>query len=167
MNWKLIIASVCAVFSTLALSTNAVAQSDSSRFAVEQFEPLHAQGTNVLNLGKSEVLGEWTPSAGIFFHYVDDPLVLAEPGGDEIGAVVGSQFKTELWAAIGLFGFADLGVVMPLVAYQDGDNVNGPRRRRRVRTRRSSIGTEISDPGTGDGRWTRCWLAVDRLAPDG
>ncbi len=103
-----------------AAPTSAFAQT----FAVEQFEPLHAQGTNNLTLGKSEVLSAWTPSFGLFVHYVDDPLVLADANtGEERGALVGAQLKTELWASLGLFDFADLGVVMPLVVWQDGDDI--------------------------------------------
>jgi outer membrane protein OmpA-like peptidoglycan-associated protein len=112
------------VFAALFLAASWASAQDGNRFAVEQFEPMHAQGTNVLNLGKSEVLNAWTPSFGVFVHYVDDPLVLAEQGGgDEVGSLVGSQLKTEVWAAMGFFDFADLGVVMPLIATQSGEDV--------------------------------------------
>ncbi|MGM0556571.1 MAG: OmpA family protein [Myxococcota bacterium] len=114
---------ICAAAALLMMSTTAMAQ-DANRFAVEQFEPMPAQGTNVLNLGKSEVLSAWTPSFGLFVHYVDDPLVIAEQdSGDEIGSLIGNQLKTEVWASVGLFDFADIGVVMPLILTQSGDDI--------------------------------------------
>jgi outer membrane protein OmpA-like peptidoglycan-associated protein len=118
MNRRTLAVALCFAASMALTTRDATAQT----FAVEQFEPMHAQGTNNLNLAKSEVLNAWTPSFGLFVHYVDDPLVLANAEtGEQVGALVGAQLKTEAWASIGLFDFADLGVVMPLVVWQDGD----------------------------------------------
>ena len=105
----------------LSVPTAHAQESLPTSFQVEQFEPLHAQGTNALNLAKSEVLNELTPSFGVFVHYVDDPLELVDEDGVTQARVVGSQLKAELWAALGLFGIADLGLVMPLVLTQSGD----------------------------------------------
>jgi outer membrane protein OmpA-like peptidoglycan-associated protein len=118
--------SVCAL---LCISTTARAQTpglNDTEFQVERFEPLPSQGTNILNTAKSETLPHLAPSFGLFMHYVDDPIQLVEDvNGDTTvqSRIIGSQFKGELWGAVGFFDVVDLGFVLPIVLYQDGDSL--------------------------------------------
>jgi outer membrane protein OmpA-like peptidoglycan-associated protein len=70
------------------------------------------------------VLPHLGPSAGLNIHFVDDPVQLSTGGGaeEEIRArIVDDQLRAELTGGLGLFEFADIGVVVPLVLYQSGE----------------------------------------------
>ncbi|MFT7583420.1 MAG: outer membrane protein OmpA-like peptidoglycan-associated protein [Myxococcota bacterium] len=119
---KAVIAFATLVSTTLCLAGMSLAQvPNTTSFQVEQFEPLPSQGTNLLNLGKSEVLSHLRPSFGLMVHYVDDAfqLVLRSDQDAIRQRLVDSQLKGEVWAALGLFDFMDIGVVMPLVFSQN------------------------------------------------
>ncbi|MFO0746179.1 MAG: OmpA family protein [Myxococcota bacterium] len=106
-------------------STSARAQAPDTRFVVEQLEPQPHQGANLLNLMRSQMLRKWEPSVGLFLHYEDDPLELRFPAEDRTRVVIDSSLRAELSLGIGLFGWADLGVVMPLVVMQNGTGLDG------------------------------------------
>lgn len=94
-------------------------------FQLEHFEPLPSQGKNVLNVGTSARLEHLGWSASVLFHYVDDPLVLVGTETQTTQArLVDQQLKMELMGSIGLFSFAELGVALPLVPYQSGDDLS-------------------------------------------
>lgn len=115
----LIVALMCVLWSGVAM-----AQSDSD-FQVEQFEPVAAQGMNTLGINHSRVLPHLTPSAGLFLHFVDDPIQVIPVGGnvDDTGGarLIDDQLKAELLGSLGLFGLIELGVAVPVVLYQSGD----------------------------------------------
>ena len=101
---------------------------ESTDFQVERFEPLPAQGTNILNTAKSEVLPHGAPSVGIFLNYMNDPLVLIEtiPGeGDQEHTLLNHHLTGELAAAFGLWDVLDVGIVLPVVLYQSGTLLDG------------------------------------------
>ena len=111
----------------MALGSPAWAQEERPPTAIqiEHFEPLPAQGLNVLNIASSEVLPHLSPSAGLFFHYLDNPLLLVSPdNGEVIDEVIDNQVKGELMLAVGAFDFLELGVVLPLVLYQGSDGLD-------------------------------------------
>jgi len=88
-------------------------------FVVEQFEPLPAQGTNILNIAKSDVVRSLYPSVGLVFHFQDDPFQLVDADSDKIERrVIDYVMKGEVWASFGLFEYIDIGLVMPLVLSQ-------------------------------------------------
>lgn len=101
----------------LGLPAVASAQSD---FNFESFQPLPSQSTNTLGVARSEVLGHLTPSFGLMLHLQDDPLQIGD-GDDVRFRLVDTQLKTEVSAALGFFGWIDLGVIMPIAVYQDGE----------------------------------------------
>jgi outer membrane protein OmpA-like peptidoglycan-associated protein len=104
----------------VAMAPDAVAQAPDTDFVVEQFEPLPNQGTNILNIGKSDVIPHLKPSVGLVMHVQDDPLqlVLRDDPSQIRQRVVDHVFKGEFWASIGLFDFIDVGLVMPIVFHQ-------------------------------------------------
>ena len=111
---------LCAALAA-TLSAPAGAQ-EATSFQVERFEPLPAQRTNVQNLAASEPLADGRPSFGVTMHFVDDPLQVRT--NDEVTArLVDDQLKAELSAAYGLFGFADVGFVFPVVLFQSSDDL--------------------------------------------
>lgn len=102
------------------VASGAVAQ-DSSQFQVDRFEPMPSQGINVLNVATSPTLGHGQGHLGLFTHFVSGTLKYRD-GGREL-SLVDTQLKAEIFGAIGILGWIDLGVVMPLVAYQSGDDL--------------------------------------------
>ncbi|MFO0749614.1 MAG: transporter [Myxococcota bacterium] len=94
----------------------------STRFQVEIFEPMPAQGVNLLNLAKSDVMQHLYPSAGVFFQIDKDPFQLVRQDDTDVvvSHLVKSQATLSLWGAVGLFDLVDIGIVMPLVVSQSG-----------------------------------------------
>ena len=86
------------------------------------FEPWYGQGTSMLNVGKTDLLGHLKPSFGFFYH-LSDGLVqehrVAADGSESTHDVLGTSHKLELSAALGLFDWVDVGLVAPLVLTQD------------------------------------------------
>ncbi len=113
---------VFTVFTIVALTTSAWAQSKGAAFQVEQFEPLPAPQTNLGNLAGSAPLGHLAPSFGLTLHLVDDPIEV-RTNGDTTTKLVDDQLKAELLAAAGLFGWADVGVAIPVVLLQSADDL--------------------------------------------
>ncbi len=94
----------------------------SGGFNAQLFEPLPAQGLNRLNMSTSDTLTQFSFSAGIFFHYADDPVTTIDVDTDEVfERIVDSQLIGELMLSFALFDWASVGVVMPAAAYQTGD----------------------------------------------
>ncbi|MCB9730179.1 MAG: OmpA family protein [Deltaproteobacteria bacterium] len=96
-----------------------------TRYSFEHFEPLHAQGTNILNVHGSPVAPHLRGAVSLFFHYEDDPMLVVRNGKRDsvFTRLVHSQLKAELLGSFGLGGFFELGVGLPLVLMQDGDDL--------------------------------------------
>lgn len=94
-------------------------------FSVELFEPLPAQGHAVLGVSTSRVLGHGQLSVGLFGHYQDDPLTASSIDDRDtvVARLVDSRWTLEASVAFGLFDAFELGVVMPLVLSQSGDDL--------------------------------------------
>ena len=107
-----------------ALATPATASAQSANgngFDVENFEPGASQHSSLLNLDRPEVLGHLVPSAGLFVHFVDDPLQVVAPNSSSIESrVIDDQLKAEVGLAMGFFDVVELDVTLPMVAYQSG-----------------------------------------------
>ena len=104
----------------LALPGTALAQ-ERADYVVEQFEPLPNQGTNILNIGKTEVLPHLKPSFGFVFHFQDDPyqVVYEADLGRVHQRLLDYVLKGEFWASVGFFDYLDVGLVMPLILSQN------------------------------------------------
>ncbi|MGM0557178.1 MAG: transporter [Myxococcota bacterium] len=116
---------VSCVLTFTAVSQDADAQTsgrfdNSTAIDIENFQPMPSQGTNILNVGKSDVLPHAEPSVGLFVHFQDDPLVVRNPENDETTTrLIDSQLKAEVWAAYGFGDVFDFGIVVPFVVYQN------------------------------------------------
>lgn len=116
----------CALSPSLALAQVAD-PANATSFQVEQFEPLPSQGYNILNISKTDVMPHLRPSAGVFMHYVDDPLQIIPATTRDIDSggqrLVSRQLKAELLAGLGLFNFAEIGLALPFIPLQSGDDL--------------------------------------------
>jgi outer membrane protein OmpA-like peptidoglycan-associated protein len=97
---------------------------EATGFQVEHFEPLPVQETSIFNIASSDVLGHMRPSGGIFLHFVDDPIQMVDRNGGQIESrLLSNQLKAEITGGFGLYDIADIGVVVPFVAYQDSGSL--------------------------------------------
>ncbi len=115
-------------FALLACLCLAAAQSPrvasaAEPFEAELFEPLPSQGINHLQVGASRVLAHLRPSFGLIFHYQTDPYSLSNDDGDIVTDLIASRVTTEVWAALGLFDVLEIGLVMPVILAQSGDDL--------------------------------------------
>jgi OOP family OmpA-OmpF porin len=60
-------------------------------------------------------------SLGLFLNFADDPLVVRDDAGHVASRPVHTALTTDVTASLGLFGFAELGVALPLHLIYDGD----------------------------------------------
>ena len=93
-------------------------------FGVEQLEPLPSLGHAILGVGTARVLGNGQLSFGLFGHYEDDPLTASTGDRDTTTArFIDSRWTLEAMVAVGILDYVELGVVMPLVLAQSGDDL--------------------------------------------
>ncbi|MFT6395757.1 MAG: hypothetical protein ACJAYU_000499 [Bradymonadia bacterium] len=90
-------------------------------FDAQNFHPMPSQRNGFFNLstGRLSPQGSW--EAGLFVNYADDPLVL-ELGDDRIARVVKNQLVINLLGAFSITDFLEVGVDVPLILTQGGDD---------------------------------------------
>lgn len=75
---------------------------------------------NFFTVESATVNGHLHWSGGLNINYAHNPLTVRLVGGEEdgdgAGAIVGHRVDFNLMGSVGLFGYGDLGIVMPLVA---------------------------------------------------
>jgi outer membrane protein OmpA-like peptidoglycan-associated protein len=77
-------------------------------------------------VGQSRPLSHLSASGGFFINFSLDPLVLVNKEGGsstKLLSIVGSRLQLDAIATVGLLDWAELGVDMPLVLAQAGDNL--------------------------------------------
>ena len=121
-------AATCALgtIACMLLAGPAAAKRGPTEFALEHFEPLPGQDNNILNIGTSKLLPHLGGTVGLFFHYASKQLNQAD--GNTASAslkesLVEGSLKAELSGALGLFDFAELGLVLPLSVHQFGSDL--------------------------------------------
>jgi len=108
----------------LGLATTSAAAQD-ARFDVQLFRPSGAPQDLVM-VGQSRPLSHLSASGGFFFNFSLDPLVLVNKEGgssNKVLSIVGSRLQLDAIASVGLLDWAEVGVDMPLVLAQAGDNL--------------------------------------------
>ncbi|MDC0714125.1 OmpA family protein [Stigmatella sp. ncwal1] len=83
---------------------------------------LNPSGKGSLLLGTGEVLNRGGYRFSLTGHYQKDPLVLFKDG-EELGALVSQRVTAHLAAAYGLFNWLELGVQVPVLVTQGGDDL--------------------------------------------
>ena len=126
-----------------------------TNFQLEYFEPRPAQHLNFLNLAGADVLGSGRPSLGLILHYTDSTIVQENLFGQITAKPIKSRTHAELLGAIGLWGWAEIGLAVPLI-YGQGDDL----------TLLGAPGDEIDGISLADPRFhfkTRLWERKDYL----
>ncbi|NBD10031.1 outer membrane exchange protein TraB [Corallococcus silvisoli] len=111
-----------ALLLALGLSAAASAAPD-PRFNIQVFRPSGAPQDLVM-VTQSRPLSHLSVAAGPYFSYSLNPLSLVPKDGD-LGSIslVGNRLQLDVMAAVGLFDWAEVGVDMPLVLLQGGQNL--------------------------------------------
>src|SRR3954470_14892905 len=60
-------------------------------------------------------------SAGLFFNYADDQIVLGDTAGNVASRPLHTGLTADVTASLGLFGWSELGIGLPLHLVYDGD----------------------------------------------
>jgi OOP family OmpA-OmpF porin len=86
----------------------------------ERFVPsVGAEGT--ITAEHPAVASPWGWAVGLFLNFADDPIVLRNGNGDVTAHPLKTTLTTDLTASVGLFGWAELGIGLPLHLVYDGD----------------------------------------------
>ncbi len=106
----------------LAAAPPAVAQP-----ASESFHPQAVESTSIWSTATSDTVAHLVPSAGLVLHVADDPVILQRAeDGNSVARLVDEQLKADLALGLGLFDRVELGLVLPVVLYQTGEESPAP-----------------------------------------
>ena len=110
------------VLAILLLASTALAQPEGlPKFELERLE-LNPNGRGSLVMGTGELLPTGGFRLSLLGHYEKDPLVLYADG-TPVGAVVGDRAMAHLLAAWAPLRWLELGLQVPLVVWQRGDDL--------------------------------------------
>ena len=106
------------------LATTATAQD--GRTDAQRFNPAQSQYLGYFSQPSALVLhgGQW--DIGLLVNYADDPLVLENFAGEEVSSLVSAQATANIVGAIGIGDMFQIGVDIPLVLFQEGDEILFP-----------------------------------------
>ncbi len=110
---------------TLPSTADAQAPSVEANFGTERFQ-LATDSDGILDVESGAVRPHLEIDMALWLGYANDPLVLNRKGTggrEEVGSLVADQIGGELLASVGLFGRAQLALILPVVLVQD-DNLD-------------------------------------------
>lgn len=103
------------------LAASASAQMDQTGYDVQRFKPVPSQSVNYFGLHQAQILPSW--ELGLLFNYADSPLILQDVNGDRAAELVQNQLTGHLLAGVGIADRFELGLDIPLILLQSGDEV--------------------------------------------
>ncbi len=111
-------------------------------FVLDTFRPTTSLGNGILNVSTSRLLPHLAPAAGLVVSYADDLLTLVRTDDDAtlVDRLVDDRLTLHVDAAIGFFGYAELGIGVPLHVSQSGVELSAI----------GAPGTSASGYATGD-----------------
>lgn len=119
-----VLSTVCATSASGSAAAQ-IAAADDTGFSVERYTP-PAGHTPFLSMDHADVLPHFAFSTGFSVSLMSKPIVLRDVFDRELVTTpVASRLGLELAGAIGLGRRFQLGLVVPLIAYQSGDRLQG------------------------------------------
>ncbi|HIN86554.1 MAG TPA: hypothetical protein EYN06_08745, partial [Myxococcales bacterium] len=100
-----------------------VSAAGTTSVALDSFDPLHSQRTNILSIHGSQLLEHLTVAGTLWYQHANDLAVLRRNGKDRAGVFVGSSNRMDLALGLGLYKYAEVGITLPLQLYQNGDDL--------------------------------------------
>ncbi|MCA9564640.1 MAG: thrombospondin type 3 repeat-containing protein, partial [Myxococcales bacterium] len=127
-----------ALSAALILTTGVRTSEAQDTFDVQRFRPIPTRSLGYWNATSGMIAPHMGIEAGLLLNYADSPLVLGLDQSDDVAAeIVARQLQMDLVASIGLFDRLEVGLVVPVVLYQRGDDL--------------SLVPSAPDPGAGVG----------------
>jgi OmpA-OmpF porin, OOP family len=105
-----------------ALLAGASASAEEGRFDAQVFRP-SAAPRDLVMVQKSEVIGNLSPTFGLFTNIALDPLVLVNKDTSQRINAVAARLELTGMAGIGFFNWFDISLAVPFVAWQSSDNL--------------------------------------------
>ena len=115
-----ILASGAALLASSLASLGATAEE--GRFDAQVFRP-SAAPRDLVMVQKSEVIGNLSPTFGLFTNIALDPLVLINKNTNQRISAVAARLELTGMAGIGFFNWFDISLAVPFVAWQSSDNL--------------------------------------------
>lgn len=110
------------VISTVVCPLTAVAQAPPS----ETFEPQAVGATSIWSVATADVAPHLLPSVELVGHYADDPIELQRRSdASSVARLVDEQYKLDVGLGAGFFDRVEVGLVLPVVIYQTGNEAAG------------------------------------------
>lgn len=92
------------------------------RFDVQNFRPTPGP-RDLIIVPQSQPLSHLSGAIGAYFSFSLDPLVLLNSEGQRAADVVKNRVELDVMGAIGLSNWLELGLVMPIVLFQESSNL--------------------------------------------
>ena len=108
-------------------------------FDVQNMAPGVSRSTAYWNAPFAQTLQQGGYDLALFLNYADSPLVLLNPDGERTEELVSGMLTAEIMGAFGLTNWLDLGISIPLILAQSGEELTLLR------------GADASDAGFGIG----------------
>jgi OmpA-OmpF porin, OOP family len=105
-----------------ALLAAPAAVAEEGRFDAQVFRP-SAAPRDLVMVQKSEVIGNLSPTFGLFTNVALDPLVLVNKDTNQRLSAVAARLELTGMAGIGFFNWFDISLAVPFVAWQSSDNL--------------------------------------------
>ncbi len=100
----------------------AFAQNAVPGFELERMSP-SGTSVNSVALATGDVLQKGALKVSLMGHYEHDALVFYR-NGQKVGAIVGSRFTTQVGASYGVLDWLDVGLHLPIILGQSGDELS-------------------------------------------
>lgn len=109
----------------MTASGPALAQNASGQIPVERFHMAVDEG-GILNIESGRVAAHQSWDMGVWIGTANDPLIARDrESQDRVGSIVDQRYGGALSAAVGLWGWVELGLQLPLIFTQGGDDIAG------------------------------------------
>jgi outer membrane protein OmpA-like peptidoglycan-associated protein len=95
--------------------------SSAQRVGGQRFDPSSSED-GVLGTEGADRRRQLEPYLALWLAYTNDPVVVTDNGGDEIGAVVDHVLSAHLAASINLVAGLEVGLAMPVSLFKSGDD---------------------------------------------
>src|SRR5690554_48968 len=124
LNWVVLPVGLALV--SILAPAQVFGQSTAPAPASETFEPQAVAGTSIWSTATSDIAPHLSPTLNLVGHYARNPVLLQERDTSQTAArLLKDQLKLDVGLGLGLFERVELGFVLPLVLYQNGEAFAG------------------------------------------
>jgi outer membrane protein OmpA-like peptidoglycan-associated protein len=99
------------------------ARAQAQSFDTQQLRLVPNQQDNYFGLHSARTLGFGSWEAGLVLSYANDPLVIVDDQDERVGSIVSDLAVADVMFAIGVLDQIELGLDVPLILLQDGDDL--------------------------------------------